>query len=304
MIITNAYAVSKDRFPLLLNESKYCPKQLYAAGNLPPPTTSDGDRSVQCTGIAMIGTRRPGYNAQELCRKLVNSLRGTKAVIVSGLAQGIDSLCHEAALEAGLPTIAVLGQGLSTNIEGSRGDLAWRILDAGGAIISEYEPDEPAYKGHFASRNRIISGLSCASIIVQSREKGGALITGDYCRREKKPLFAVPGDFDNEVASGTNLLLDKGVAKPVFRPESLRCLLGFPKDGGQSLSQLASAGCELSPRAKELFTKVNGFRKTFDELQAEFHFKSGELLAILTELEIAGLAHTDDNLQFQFNGAA
>ena len=112
MIITNAYAVSKDRFPLLLNESKYCPKQLYAAGNLPSPTTSSGDRSVQLTGIAMVGTRRPGRNAQELCRKLVSSLRGTKAVIVSGLAQGIDSLCHEAALEVGLPTIAVLGQGL------------------------------------------------------------------------------------------------------------------------------------------------------------------------------------------------
>lgn len=289
------YTVKPEEYPLLLGESIYKPKQLYAMGSLPPPTS---------VGIAMVGTRRPGSSAQELCRRLVGALRGTDAVIVSGLAQGIDSLCHEAALEAGIPTVAVLAQGLGTKIEGSRGELARRILERGGAIVSEFEPDTPAYKGNFPARNRIISGLSRATVIVQSKAKGGALITAEFARKEGKPLYAIPGDFDSEVAGGTNDLLDRELARPVFRPESLASLLGLPRRGGQSIAAVENSGCRLGDDARALFSKVNGYRKTFPELQAESGFNIAKLLAILTELEIAGLAHTEDNFLFHFNGSA
>lgn len=301
------YTVKTENFPLLLGSSRYRPKTLYAMGTLPFPTSPTGRTSAtdknEPVGIAMVGTRRPSNSAAELCRKLVDSLRGTNAVIVSGLAQGIDSLCHEAALQVGLPTIGVLAQGLDTHIEGSRGDLARRILDAGGALVSTFEPDEPAYKGNFVARNKIICGMSAATLVVQSKIKGGALITADFCRKEDKPLLAVPGDFDSEVASGTNQLLDDGLAKPVFRPESLRQMLGLPTAGGQSLKQLQTLGCSLGTDAALLFSKVNGYKKTFTDLQSEFDFNTNQLLAILTELEIAGLAHTSDNFMFHFNGA-
>ena len=289
------YTVKPEEYPLLLGESIYKPKQLYAMGSLPPPTS---------VGIAMVGTRRPGNSAQELCRRLVGALRGTDAVVVSGLAQGIDSLCHEAALEAGIPTVAGLAQGLGTKIEGSRGELARRILERGGAIVSEFEPDTPAYKGNFPARNRIISGLSRATVIVQSKAKGGALITAEFARKEGKPLYAIPGDFDSEVAGGTNDLLDRELARPVFRPESLASLLGLPRRGGQSIAAVENSGCRLGDDARALFSKVNGYRKTFPELQAESGFNIAKLLAILTELEIAGLAHTEDNFLFHFNGSA
>ena len=304
------YAVPPEKYPLSLGKSIYKPKVLYAMGQLPPSSTEGNNRTEAPTnagnpvGIAMVGTRRPGNNAQELCRKLVESLRGTRAVVVSGLAQGIDSLCHEAALDAGIPTVAVLAQGLSTHIEGSRGILARRILEAGGALVSQFEPDEVAYKGNFPARNKIISGMSVATIIVQSKAKGGALLTGEFTRKEGKPLYAIPGDFDSEVASGPNDLLDKELAKPVFRPKSLREVLGLPREGGQSITAIESAGCTLGSDALQVFKRVNGFRKTFDELQAEFPFGANQLLTILTELEIAGLAHTDDNYLFHFNGSA
>ena len=304
MKIDNFRLLPKEQYPLILGESKYSPEKLYVAGTLPSPTTSSGDRSEQLTGIAMVGTRRPSNSARDLCKRLVHSLAGTRAVIVSGLAQGIDSLCHEAALDESLPTVAVLAQGLASRIEGSRRRLAERILEAGGAIVSQFEPDEPAYRGNFPTRNKLISGMSCATVIVQSKPSGGAMLTGDFCIKEGKPLFAVPGDFDNEVASGPNMLLDQGRARPVFRPESLRELLGFPKRGGQSIAALSAIGCNLSNPARALFAKFNGFRKTFDELVSDSGFKTGELLAILTELEIAGLAHTEDNFLFHFNGAA
>jgi Predicted Rossmann fold nucleotide-binding protein involved in DNA uptake len=286
--------LSTENYPLQLGQSKYRPKQLFCKGTLP---------SADKIGLAMVGTRRPSASAEELCRRLVASLQHTNAVVVSGLAQGIDSYCHRAALDAGIPTIAVLAQGLDAKIEGDRAVLAERILDAGGALLSEYEGDTPAYKGNFIARNRIISGLSQTTLVVQSRQKGGALLTAQFCIDEQKPLLACPGSFDCELYSGTNALLDSGRAKPVFVPESLRTAAGFPRLDGASIEQLSSCGISLSESAQKVFKRFNGFCKTFSELQQEFEFKAQELLAILTELEISGLVTSKDNFQFYFNGA-
>jgi len=283
-----------ENYPHTLRTSKYCPKQLFYKGTLP---TADK------IGIAMVGTRRPSANAEELCRRLVLSLKGTNAAVVSGLAQGIDSFCHRTALDAGIPTIAVLAQGLDAKIEGERSILARRILEAGGALISEYEGDTPAYKGNFIARNRIISGLSQSTLVVQSRKKGGALLTAQFCLDDGKQLFACPGNFDCELYSGTNALLDSGRAKPVFIPESLRSVAGIPLIEGANIEDLNACGVELSSGAQKVFKRFNGFRKTFSELQQEFDFKAPELLAILTELEISGLVSSKDNFQFYFNGA-
>ena len=105
------------------------------------------------------------------------------------------------------------------------------------------------------------------------------------------------------MASGTNDLLDRGIAKPVFRPESLCTALGLPKSGGISFEELTLTGCNLGDDTKTFFLKVNGYRKTFSELQAESGLEVNQLLTILTELEMAGLAHTEDNFSFHFNGA-
>ena len=291
--------IEQNGFPLSLAQSKFCPRQLYVAGNIPSTTES----GIPLVGIALVGTRRPSNSAAELCRRLVFSLKGTNAVVVAGLAQGIDSLCHEAALDAGIPTIAVLAQGLATHVEGSRGELLERILDAGGALISQFEPDVPAYKGNFIARNKIISGLCQTTVVVQSKAKGGALLTADFCIEEQKTLLAVPGNFDSEVAAGPNALLDSGKAKPVFIPESLRKLAGIQEPQVLSLQDLPATGCTLSEPARDLFKQMRGFRKTIDDIERDSNLKTTELLAILTELEIAGLVSTQDNFQFYFDGA-
>ncbi len=291
------HKIAPEDFPLLLKESKLRPKRLFYRGILP---TADH------IGIAMVGTRRPNNSARELCKQLVNSLRGTKAVVVSGLAQGIDSFCHEAALDAGLKTIAVIAQGLEARIHGSQAELAQRIVEEGGAVLTEYENDMPSYKGTFPARNRIISGLSRATVLVQSGyPKGGAMITARYCLDEGKLLLAVPGNFDSEAASGPNHFLDEGKAKPVFLPESLRTVAGIPMETelAPSLKSLAGMGCNLSSEAEALFKRNNRFRKTFSDLLKESNLLAGNLLAILTELEIAGLVQTQDNYQFYFNGS-
>ena len=288
-------------FPLSLRESRLAPTLLYYRGTLPAK-----DR----IGIAMVGTRRPTSSARELCRRLVKSLQGTQAVVVSGLAQGIDFYCHEAALDFGIPTIAVIAQGINVPIPGDRATLARRIIDAGGCIMTEYEEDFPSFKGNFPARNRIISGLSRTTVLVQSKAKGGALITADYCLQEKKLLLAIPGNFDSENSAGPNQYLDQGKAMPVFLPESLRTVAGCPKiktesekPAAVSLSQIEATGCNLSNEALSLFKQFNGFKKTFQELQNECNLMPNNILAILTELELSGLVETPDNFQFYFNGA-
>ena len=226
------------------------------------------------------------------------------------IGPGLLESAYEAALEYGIPTLAVVAQGIDVRIHGDRATLAKRIIDAGGCIMTEYEQDFPAFKGNFIARNRIISGLSRATVLVQSKVKGGALITADYCLQENKLLLAIPGDFDCEVAGGPNLYLDQGKAMPVFLPESLRVVAGLPKILNEShenvaisLKQIEAIGCNLSSEALTLFKQFNGFKKTFQELQNECNLKSNNILAILTELELSGLVHTPDNFQFYFNGA-
>ena len=138
---------------------------------------------------------------------------------------------------------------------------------------------------------------------MQSKSNGGALITAKFCLAEKKPLLAIPGDFDNEVAAGPNMLLDSGKAEPVFIPESLRKLVGIQEPSAASLQGLPAIGCNLSEPAKDLFVQMRGFRKTIDDMELDSGLKTPELLAILTELEIAGLVSTQDNFQFYFDGA-
>ncbi|MCF0215482.1 MAG: DNA-protecting protein DprA [Fibrobacteraceae bacterium] len=286
-------SILPSNFPLLLSQSKHKPNELYYAGTLPSP---------QKIGVAMVGTRRCSDSAKELCHRLVSSLQSSNAVVVSGLAQGIDSLCHEAALNCGIPTIAVLPHSIDCRMSKSQEALAQRIIDQGGALVSEYEKGITSQYWTFVNRNRIISGLSQVTVLVECPQKSGALHTADYCLKDNRLLLAIPGNFNNPYHSGCNQYLDKGIAKPVYVPEHLRETAGIPMEDGLKLEQVIHSGCTLSPKALQIFTEFKGFQKTMEEIQAQYPMNMPELLAILTELEISGLVYSTDNFQFHFNG--
>ena len=288
---SNTRPLAKEDYPATLATSKFQPKTLFIKGRLPR----------KAAFIAMVGTRRPSASAEDYCKALVKNLRGTNAVIVSGLAQGIDSFCHESAIENGIPTIAVLAQGLDLRIGGSRDTLAKKILETGGALLSEYPGDTPPYKSNFPARNRIIEGLSQATVVVESKSEGGALITADFCIEENRPLFAVPGTWDRETAAGPLELLRTGKAKPIWSPSDFADLCGAIRHKDLTLAAFSKTAPGLSKSAEELISQNTGFSRSIAELRESTNLALPALLAILTELEMAGLAHSKDGNSFHFS---
>ena len=177
---------------------------LYYCGTLP----DDASKAV----VAVVGTRRPTPYGTEVTFEIAYKLARAGAIIISGLAFGIDATAHRAALEAGGTTIAVLAGGLDDIYPRSHRKLAQQIVDSGGAIISEYPPGTPAHKHHFLARNRLISGLSQSVIITEAAERSGALSTINHALDQNKDIYAVPGPITSALSAGPNNLIQQGAA--------------------------------------------------------------------------------------------
>ena len=286
--------LQRKDFPKALVEIPGAPEILYYRGNLP---------SFQSSWIAMVGTRRASPQAEDICQKLVQNLRGTDGVIVSGLAQGIDTFCHSAALHFHIPTVAVIAQGIEAEITGSRKILAHRILEAGGAILSEYPGDTASLKFMFPTRNRIIAGLSKSVTLVESKRHGGGMITVDYAQKFSRKILAVPGGILVPQAEGPNCCIAKGIANAIWNPEDFSDLCGAKRLSDPSAADLLHMGISLSPKAQKLFSENAGFTHSLDELCTNSGLPISELLTILTEMEIAGIVHSKDGNWFHFSVA-
>jgi DNA processing protein len=196
-----------SEYPFLnsLFETPDCPKQLYIKGTLPAMTANTRILTV-------VGSRKYTSYGKEVCQKLIEGLRGTDTIVVSGLALGIDGIAHRAALDAGLRTIAVLGNGLSEKVlyPKSHLNLAREIVESGGALISEYEPDMEARPYTFPARNRICVGLSHAVLVIEAEEKSGTLITSKLATDYNRDVLTVPGNIFSDSAKGPHMLIRLG----------------------------------------------------------------------------------------------
>ena len=195
---------SDAEYPALLKEIPNPPFVLYGSGH---PSALASSLS-----IGVVGARKPTSYGAQATETITASLGAAGITIVSGLALGIDSLAHRAALEANAPTIAVLGSGIdemSIYPSSNRG-LARRIKDSGSVVVSEYPPKTPAMKEHFPQRNRIISGLSKGIVVIEAQEKSGALITARFALEHNRDVFAVPGSIFSLSSAGTNSLIQEG----------------------------------------------------------------------------------------------
>ena len=211
--------LSKKEFPPQLLEIPDVPEKLYLVGKLPPI-----DAKILC----VVGSREHTSYGQDVCEKLIASLAGKNVSIVSGLALGIDTIAHKTALENGLHTLAIPGSGLALDsLHPQRNvKLAQSIIEAGGGLLSEYEPDFKATPWSFPRRNRIMAGLSQAVMVIEATQKSGTLITSKLATDYNRDVFAVPGSIFSKHTWGPHMLMRLG-ATPITKVEDLHEALGF-----------------------------------------------------------------------------
>jgi len=219
-------ALNDKNYPKLLKEIKNPPEVLYYRGEILP--------EENC--FAIVGTRRYSPYGKQVALEMAGDLAETGLIIVSGLAPGIDTFAHTAAVERNKRTIAVLGTGLDEKsiYPQSNLKLAQRILETGGCLISEYPSGTPGSQFSFPQRNRIISGLSLGVLVVEAKEKSGALITAEWARKQRRKVFAVPGPIHSSNSKGPHKLIKQG-AKLVEHTNDILKELNLPQSSTRTV---------------------------------------------------------------------
>jgi DNA processing protein len=279
--------LAPEEFPPQLLEIPQPPKELWVAGILPPPET---------VLLTVVGARKHSHYGEEACETIIAGLAGYDIAIVSGLALGIDAIAHEAAMNAGLPTIAVPGSGLDPRVLYPRSNvnLAERILTSGGALLSEYPPEMHAAQWTFPQRNRIMAGLARATLIIEAEERSGTLITARLATDYNRDVFAVPGSIFSPLSRGPNKLITLG-ATPISSSEDVLHALGFNVDNEVTQQELDFS--TLSDIEQKVMTALLS-PKPRDTLIAELELATSDGNILLMKMEIAGLIkETPDGLR-------
>jgi len=262
----------------LLKQVADPPPVLFLRGKLTP---ADGQ------SVALVGTRRATSYGQAVAQRLARDLAAAGVTVVSGLAKGVDTQAHRSALDAGGRTLAVLGNGLDQVYPPENAGLARQIVDA-GALVSEFAPGVPPDAVNFPRRNRVISGLSIATVIVEAGERSGALITADFALEQGREVMVVPGNITSPMSLGSNELLKQG-ATPVTSAQDILDALG-PRDGEADIAALARHVPELGPQETTVWQALGGEPRHVDDLARTLGGRPGDVSATLALLELRGLA--------------
>lgn len=264
-------------FPELLREIPDCPKLLYIRGTLPPSHT---------TPLCVVGTRSASPYGKRASSSLIAGLRGYPIAVISGLALGTDADAHKAALDTGLPTIAVMPSGLDDSVLYPRSNarLAQTILERGGALISEYEPLFKPALYSFPARNRIMAGMSKATLLIEASEKSGTLITARLALDYNREVMAVPHEIGRDGGAGTNRLIKEGAAL-VRNSRDILEILGFKTEEPGTLFTIPT---DFSEAEAEVFAALTEPMQR-DTLLEQTGLSAQEVNIALSSLLIRGL---------------
>lgn len=259
-------------YPSLLTEVANKPKHLYYLGSLQP------DRYT----IAVVGTRKPTAYGKDITYTIARDLAEAGVTIVSGLAYGVDTIAHEAAVDAGKRTIAVLGNGLDRMYPAANRNLAKKILQHNGLIISEYEEGTPPLPQHFPARNRIVAGLSLGVLVTEAAAQSGSLITANFALEQNRAVMATPGAITNTMSAGTNNLLKAG-ATPVTDAQDVLAAVGL-----ESVTLPKQEATPASPREATILELLEAGIADSETLIEESRLTAAEFNQAITLMEISG----------------
>lgn len=268
----NFITINDDMYPECLKEISNPPLKLYYKGNL--------DLLKDERLIAVVGTRNPSSYGKLCCEYMVKKMTSANITIVSGFAKGIDSIAHKTSLLTDGKTIAVIASGLDIVYPASNLSL-YREIEEKGLILSEYEAGVKPFKSNFPQRNRIIAGLSRGTIVVESKDRGGSLITADLALEFNRDVYAVPGDVFSEYSKGCNNLIRDARAK------SLSNINELLEDYSWNIEEKN----ENNKYTKNQLLILNSLssEKNLDNILIETKIEQTEILAELMTLEIMGV---------------
>jgi len=280
-------SIEDARYPASLKEIFDAPAQLFVRGNI--------DTLSHPCCVAVVGTRRCSSYGAAMTTRISGELAARGVCIVSGLALGVDTSAHSAALAAGGTTIAVLGCGIADAdiYPATNGALARRIIESGGAIVSEYEVGTPAYPSHFLDRNRIIAALSRGTLVTEAPMKSGALATARRALEYNRDVYAVPGEITSYRSAGTNNLIKQGALCVTQTDDILDTiessyLTALPKHGTeQALSENEQAVMDAIRTAPAVH---------FDDILGSTGLDAGAASSAIIALTLAGaIQETEPN---------
>jgi DNA processing protein len=266
-------------YPALLAQLHDPPARLHVRG--------DPEGIFERPAVAVVGARSCSAYGAQVARTLARELAAAGVVVVSGLARGVDAEAHRGALAAGGTTLAVLGCGIDRDYPARHAELARRIVAGAGLVVSEYEPGVEPAPWRFPARHRVIAGLSLATVVVEARERSGALITADFALDLGREVFAVPGEITAALSAGTNRLIRQGAA-PLLGTEDVFAALGLEAEAAPTV--------ELTDTAARVLELLADAPLGHDELVRASGLAASAVAAALVELELAGLAAEADGV--------
>jgi len=273
-------------YPYLLAQIPDPPPYLYVAGNLPQTNTA----------IAMVGSRKPTSYGRQACQKLSAQLARKGVAIISGLALGIDSAAHKGALSADSgKTVAVLGSGLACIYPPQNRALFEQII-RNGAVVSEFALFARPEAHHFPQRNRVISGLSLGTVVVEAADRSGSLITARLAAEQNREVFAVPGSIDSFESAGTHQLIQQG-AKLVTKADDIL------EEFGQPIAPVMETPTTLSPPSlnteqAQIHDLLTPYPVHIDMLVKQSGLAAGTVSSILLQLELLGVVLQSSGKRF------
>ena len=274
---------SDELFPPLLRNIPAPPLVLHIKGNV------EYLHNNIC--ISVVGTRRPSAYGNEVIDAVASALAQAGVIVVSGLAAGLDSVAHKAAISRNLPTVAVVGGGLDVYYPAANRKLQ-QLIEKFGAVISEYSLGERPERHHFLERNRIIAGLSHGLCVAEARKYSGTMSTVRYALDANRDVFAIPGSIFSTLSEGTNALIKEG-AYCVTSADDILLVYGInvhdEENPEESEPQKLPEKAQVSKTAKHVYTYINREEKNLETICESSKLPPAEALAALSELELEGL---------------
>jgi DNA processing protein len=268
-------------YPPLLARIPDPPSSLWLRGEAAPALLAE-------PGVAIVGARACSGYGRSVARSLAGGVAEAGAVVVSGLARGIDGEAHRGALAVAGRTVAVLGCGVDRDYPAAHAELARAIVAGGGLVVSEYEPGVEPAPWRFPARNRIIAGLAAATVVVEARERSGALITADFALEDGREVLVVPGEITSALSAGANALLRLGATPATSVADVLEAIGLEPRPPAEVAVE--------DPVAATVLGAVAAGAGTADELTRATGLLASEVATALTLLELAGKVAVEEGL--------